>query len=106
DDEDDDDQDDNNDDNDDQDDDNADDEDDDGQDDDNEQTESNNDEGRDNEMTDASLANVYPNSDIGIYSILVLNTELISLVDVPVTTNLEMPPSFITTLPPPPIPLF
>ncbi|GKE91194.1 hypothetical protein Tco_1572289 [Tanacetum coccineum] len=44
-----------------------------------------------------------PNPDIGIDSIL--NTESTSLVDVPVTTNVEMPPSSVTTLPPPPIPL-
>nr|GEV85648.1 hypothetical protein [Tanacetum cinerariifolium] len=44
-----------------------------------------------------------PNSDIGIDSILNLNTESTSLVDVPVTTNVEMPPSSITTLPLPPI---
>nr|GEW10469.1 hypothetical protein [Tanacetum cinerariifolium] len=46
-----------------------------------------------------------PNSDTGIDSILNLNTELISLVDVPVTTNVEMPPSYVTTIPLPPIPL-
>ncbi|GJZ96241.1 hypothetical protein Tco_0668575 [Tanacetum coccineum] len=45
-----------------------------------------------------------PNSDTGIDSILNLNTESTSLVDVPVTTNVEMPPSSVTTLPPPPIP--
>ncbi|GJW37192.1 hypothetical protein Tco_0060112 [Tanacetum coccineum] len=47
-----------------------------------------------------------PNPDTGIDSILNLNTESTSLVDVPVTTNVEMPPSSVTTLPPPPIPLF
>ncbi|GJW41936.1 hypothetical protein Tco_0070735, partial [Tanacetum coccineum] len=46
-----------------------------------------------------------PNLDIGIDSILNLNTETTSLVDVPVTTNVEMPPSSVTTLPPPTIPL-
>ncbi|GJX15500.1 copia protein [Tanacetum coccineum] len=46
-----------------------------------------------------------PNPDTGIDSILNLNTESTSLVDVPVTTNVEMPPSSVTTLPPPPIPL-
>ncbi|GJX52375.1 hypothetical protein Tco_0280744 [Tanacetum coccineum] len=46
-----------------------------------------------------------PNPDTGIDSILNLNTESTSLVDVPVTTNAEMPPPSITTLPPPPIPL-
>ncbi|GKD96705.1 hypothetical protein Tco_1380602, partial [Tanacetum coccineum] len=46
-----------------------------------------------------------PNPDTGIDSILNLNTESTSLVDVPVTMNVEMPPSSVTTLPPPPIPL-
>ncbi|GJZ53733.1 hypothetical protein Tco_0608618 [Tanacetum coccineum] len=46
-----------------------------------------------------------PNPDTCIDSILNLNTESTSLVDVPVTTNVEMPPSSVTTLPPPPIPL-
>ncbi|GJU61402.1 hypothetical protein Tco_1243237 [Tanacetum coccineum] len=46
-----------------------------------------------------------PNMDTGIDSILNLNTESTSLVDVPITTNVEMPPSSVTTLPPPPIPL-
>ncbi|GJT56007.1 hypothetical protein Tco_0991061 [Tanacetum coccineum] len=46
-----------------------------------------------------------PNLDTGIDFIINLNTESTSLVDVPVTTNVEMPPSFITTLPPPLIPL-
>nr|GEU62322.1 hypothetical protein [Tanacetum cinerariifolium] len=46
-----------------------------------------------------------PNSDTGIDFILNLNTESTSLVDVPVATNLKMPHSSITTLPPPPIPL-
>nr|GEX00209.1 hypothetical protein [Tanacetum cinerariifolium] len=45
------------------------------------------------------------NLDTGINSILNLNTELTSLVDVPVTMNIEMPYSSVTTLPPPPIPL-
>ncbi|GKD67136.1 hypothetical protein Tco_1309244 [Tanacetum coccineum] len=53
---------------------------------------------RDTEMTDAP-----PNNVQGIDSILNLNTESTSLVDVPVTTNAKMPPSSITTLPPPPI---
>ncbi|GKC47984.1 hypothetical protein Tco_1065706 [Tanacetum coccineum] len=47
-----------------------------------------------------------PNPDTGIDSILNLNTESTSLVDVPITTNVEMPPSSVTKLPPPPIPLF
>nr|GEZ12006.1 hypothetical protein [Tanacetum cinerariifolium] len=46
-----------------------------------------------------------PNLDTCIDSILNLNIELISLVDVPVNTNDEIPPSSVTTLPPPPIPL-
>ncbi|GJZ45912.1 hypothetical protein Tco_0593508, partial [Tanacetum coccineum] len=46
-----------------------------------------------------------PNPDTGIDSILNLNFESTSLVDVPVTTNDEIPPSSVTTLPPPPIPL-
>ncbi|GKB31182.1 hypothetical protein Tco_0870583 [Tanacetum coccineum] len=46
-----------------------------------------------------------PNPDTGIDFILNLNTESTSLVDVPVTTNVEMPPSSVITLPPPPIPL-
>ncbi|GKD53834.1 hypothetical protein Tco_1287221 [Tanacetum coccineum] len=47
-----------------------------------------------------------PNSDTGIDSILNMNTESTSLVDVLVTMNVEMPPSSVTTIPPPPIPLF
>nr|GEW10675.1 hypothetical protein [Tanacetum cinerariifolium] len=46
-----------------------------------------------------------PNSDILIDSILNLNTKSTSLVDVFVTTNVVMPPSFVTTLPPPLIPI-
>ncbi|GKD70485.1 hypothetical protein Tco_1324575, partial [Tanacetum coccineum] len=68
---------------------------------------------RDTEMIDALQTNVQgfisnmlnPNSDIGIDSILNLNTESTSLVDVPVTTNVEIPPSSVTTPPPSPIPL-
>ncbi|GJR63640.1 hypothetical protein Tco_1505802 [Tanacetum coccineum] len=45
-----------------------------------------------------------PNSDTGIDSILNLNNDSTSLVDVLVTMNVEMPPSSVTTLPPPPIP--
>ncbi|GJS18884.1 hypothetical protein Tco_0413356 [Tanacetum coccineum] len=81
-------------------------------------------EGRDTEMTDALQTNVQvqqqsssvssgfisnmlnPNPDTGIDSILNLNTESTSLVDVPITTNADMPLSFVTTLPPPPIPFF
>ncbi|GJS85300.1 retrovirus-related pol polyprotein from transposon TNT 1-94 [Tanacetum coccineum] len=74
-------------------------------------------EGRDTEMTDALLANsssvssgfvskmLNPNPDTSIDSILNLNIELTSLVDVPVTTNDEIPPSSVTTLPLTPIPL-
>ncbi|GJZ02108.1 hypothetical protein Tco_0520069 [Tanacetum coccineum] len=43
--------------------------------------------------------------DTGLDSILNLNTESTSLVDVPVTTHDEIPPSSATTLPPSPIPL-
>ncbi|GJS03729.1 hypothetical protein Tco_0320237 [Tanacetum coccineum] len=46
-----------------------------------------------------------PSLDIGIDSIINLNTESTSLVDVPVTTIAETPLSSATTLPPPPIPL-
>nr|GEW95167.1 hypothetical protein [Tanacetum cinerariifolium] len=49
----------------------------------------------------SNMLNPYP--DTSIDSILNLNTESTSLVDVPVSTNLEMPPSSVTTLPPPPI---
>ncbi|GJT53878.1 hypothetical protein Tco_0988932 [Tanacetum coccineum] len=45
-----------------------------------------------------------PNPDIGIDSILNLNTESTTLVDVPFTSNAEMLPSSATTPPPPPIP--
>ncbi|GKD22859.1 hypothetical protein Tco_1224562 [Tanacetum coccineum] len=45
-----------------------------------------------------------PNPNTGIDSILNLNIESTSLVDVPVTMNVEMPPSSVTTLPLPPIP--
>ncbi|GKE09993.1 hypothetical protein Tco_1413544, partial [Tanacetum coccineum] len=66
-------------------------------------------EGRDTEMTDAQLTNVHgfisymfnPNPDTGIDSILNLNTESTSLVDVPVSTTVKMPPSSATTIPPP-----
>ncbi|GKB55610.1 hypothetical protein Tco_0911796, partial [Tanacetum coccineum] len=69
-------------------------------------------EGRDTEMTDAPQTNIQgftsnmlnPNSDTGIDSILNLNTESTSLVDVLVSMNVEMPPSSVTPLPPPPIP--
>ncbi|GJX41146.1 hypothetical protein Tco_0256136 [Tanacetum coccineum] len=46
-----------------------------------------------------------PNPDTGIDSILNLNTKSTSLADVPITKNVEMPPSSVTTPPPPPIPL-
>ncbi|GJZ87674.1 hypothetical protein Tco_0659284 [Tanacetum coccineum] len=45
-----------------------------------------------------------PNPNIGIDTILNLNTESTTLVDVLVTSNAEMPPSSATTTPPPPIP--
>nr|GFA66687.1 hypothetical protein [Tanacetum cinerariifolium] len=66
-------------------------------------------EGRDTEMMDALLANVQatqmlnPNPDICFDSILNLNIESTFLVVVLVTTNDEIPPSSITTLPSPPI---
>nr|GEV82734.1 retrovirus-related Pol polyprotein from transposon TNT 1-94 [Tanacetum cinerariifolium] len=49
-------------------------------------------EGRDTEMSDALL---------GIDFILNINIKSASMVDVPVTTNNEIPPSSVTTLPPP-----
>nr|GEU72799.1 hypothetical protein [Tanacetum cinerariifolium] len=45
------------------------------------------------------------NLDTGIDSILNLNTESTSLVDFPITTNVKIHPSSLTTLPHPPIPL-
>ncbi|GJV43859.1 hypothetical protein Tco_1428395 [Tanacetum coccineum] len=68
---------------------------------------------RDTEMTNALQTNVQgfisnmlnPNPYTGINPILNLNTESTSLVDVLVTTNVEIPPSSITTPPSPPIPL-
>ncbi|GJS98923.1 hypothetical protein Tco_0820093 [Tanacetum coccineum] len=68
-------------------------------------------EGRDTEMTNAPQTNVQgfisnvlnPKPDTGIDFILNLNTEPTSLVDVPVSTTIEMPPSSATTIPPPPI---
>ncbi|GJV41440.1 retrovirus-related pol polyprotein from transposon TNT 1-94 [Tanacetum coccineum] len=104
-------------------------EDDDGQDDDNEQTESDNDDDdfvhpkfsthdekeiqdeelkkkRSSSVSSGFISNMLNlNLDTGIDFILNLNTKLTSLVDVPVTMNVEMPPSSITTLPLPPIPL-
>ncbi|GJS74993.1 hypothetical protein Tco_0724874 [Tanacetum coccineum] len=50
----------------------------------------------------SNMLNLTP--DTGIDSILNLNTEYTSLVDVSVTTHVEMPLSSVTTLPPPPIP--
>nr|GEW38267.1 hypothetical protein [Tanacetum cinerariifolium] len=46
-----------------------------------------------------------PNPDTGIDSILNLNIDSTSLVDVPVTTNDEIPSLIVTTLPLPPSPL-
>ncbi|GJZ47143.1 hypothetical protein Tco_0600975 [Tanacetum coccineum] len=68
---------------------------------------------RDTKMTDAQQTNVHgfisnmfnPNPDTGIDSILNLNTESTSLVDVPVSTTVEMPPSSATTIPLPPVSL-
>ncbi|GJX35117.1 hypothetical protein Tco_0246674 [Tanacetum coccineum] len=52
------------------------------------------------------ISNMFnPNPDTGIDSILNLNTESTSLVDVPVSTTVEMPPSSATTIPPPPVTL-
>ncbi|GJY81019.1 hypothetical protein Tco_0493770 [Tanacetum coccineum] len=45
-----------------------------------------------------------PNPNICIDSILNLNTKSTSLIDIPVSMNVEMPPSSVTPLPPPPIP--
>ncbi|GJT81755.1 hypothetical protein Tco_1056097 [Tanacetum coccineum] len=45
-----------------------------------------------------------PNLDTCFDSILNLNTKSTSLVDVPISMNVEMLPSFVTPLPPPPIP--
>ncbi|GJU57606.1 hypothetical protein Tco_1235372 [Tanacetum coccineum] len=47
----------------------------------------------------------YDDENQGIDSIFNLNTESTSLIDVPVTTVVEIPLSSATTLPPPPIPL-
>nr|GEX21652.1 hypothetical protein [Tanacetum cinerariifolium] len=93
-----------------QDDDNVYDQDDDVQDDDNEQTESD-DDGDDFVHPKLSTFDEEERQDeedkeaVGIDSIVNLNTESTSLIDVPVTTNDEIPPLSITTLPPPPIPL-
>nr|GEU50115.1 hypothetical protein [Tanacetum cinerariifolium] len=46
------------------------------------------------------MLNLNPNTSID--SILNLNTESTSLADVPITTNVEMPPLSVTTFPPPP----
>ncbi|GJV85431.1 hypothetical protein Tco_1525329 [Tanacetum coccineum] len=76
-------------------------------------------EGRDTEMTNAPLPNVQgtqvtedthviitaPFNYEGIDSIFTLNTEATLLVDVPVTTIVEPPLLFASTLPPPPTPL-
>ncbi|GJR57107.1 hypothetical protein Tco_1499269 [Tanacetum coccineum] len=70
-------------------------------------------EGRYTEMTDAQQTNVYGfisnmlnlSPDTGIDSILNLNTESTSLVDVPISTTVVMPPSSATTIPPPPVSL-
>ncbi|GJX94094.1 hypothetical protein Tco_0348680 [Tanacetum coccineum] len=49
--------------------------------------------------------NAQPYSSTSIDSILNLNIESTSLVDVPITTHDEIPPSSVTTLNTPPIPL-
>ncbi|GJV42920.1 hypothetical protein Tco_1427456 [Tanacetum coccineum] len=52
------------------------------------------------------ISNMFnPNPDTSIDSILNLNTESTTLVDVPITSNVEMPPSSATTPLPPLIPL-
>ncbi|GJR56294.1 hypothetical protein Tco_1406815 [Tanacetum coccineum] len=69
-------------------------------------------EGRDTKMTNAPQTNVQgfisnmlnPNPDTSIDSILNLNTESTTLVDVPFTSNAKIPLSSATTPPPPPIP--
>ncbi|GJR90806.1 hypothetical protein Tco_0214817 [Tanacetum coccineum] len=74
-------------------------------------------EGRDTNITDAPQTNIQSThvtedthviitaaTPEGIDSILNLNTESTTLVDVLVTSNAEMPPSSATTPPPPPIP--
>ncbi|GJW99251.1 hypothetical protein Tco_0181059 [Tanacetum coccineum] len=68
--------------------------------------------GRDTKMTYTLQTNIQgfisnmlnPNPDKGIDSILNLNPESTSLVDVPVSMNVEMPPSSVTPLLSPPIP--
>nr|GEZ48414.1 hypothetical protein [Tanacetum cinerariifolium] len=80
---------------------------DDGQDDDNEQTESENDvQQQSSSVYSGFISNMLNlNLDTGIDSILNMNTESTSLVDVLVTSYAKMPPSFAITLPPPLIPL-
>ncbi|GJV61059.1 hypothetical protein Tco_1467159 [Tanacetum coccineum] len=46
-----------------------------------------------------------PIPDTCIDSVINLNIETTSLVDVPITTNVEIPPSSAATLPPPPLPI-
>nr|GEX58512.1 hypothetical protein [Tanacetum cinerariifolium] len=64
-----------------------------------------------NELYDDMNINLFisnmlnPNLDTKTDSILNLNIESTSLIDVPVTMNVEIPPSSVKTLPPPPIPL-
>ncbi|GJR85922.1 hypothetical protein Tco_0209933 [Tanacetum coccineum] len=62
-------------------------------------------EGRDTEMTRFISNMLNPNPDTGIDSILNLNTKSTSLIDVPVFTTIEMPPSSATIIPPPPVTL-
>ncbi|GJS51729.1 hypothetical protein Tco_0625091 [Tanacetum coccineum] len=61
-------------------------------------------EGRDTEMADANVqaTQVIKDSYTEIDSILNLNNASTSLIDVPIFTNVEIPPSSVTTLPPPP----
>ncbi|GJT12238.1 hypothetical protein Tco_0859280 [Tanacetum coccineum] len=59
---------------------------------------------RDTEMIDALLANVQTTQVIeDTHVIITAATPEVQQQNVPVTPNVEMPPSFVTTLPPPPI---
>ncbi|GJW64263.1 hypothetical protein Tco_0116147 [Tanacetum coccineum] len=62
---------------------------------------------RDTEMTDALLANVQTTQVIeDTHVIITVATPEVQQQNVPVTSNVEMPPLFVTTLPPSPISLF
>ncbi|GJS55719.1 hypothetical protein Tco_0629081 [Tanacetum coccineum] len=60
-------------------------------------------EGRDTEMENANVQATQVIEDTHVI-ITAVTPETISLVDVPVFMNVEMPPSSVTPLPPPPIP--